>query len=169
MQPATPNREFAFMLHDVARLLRTYADHKAAQFGMTRAQWAVLVRVDRSEGLNQSELAELLDLQPITLTRLLDKLCDSGLIERRPDPADRRAKRLFLTPAAHPLLKQLGRLGEETMADALVGLDGESLQHIVSELAVVKENLRRLIQQRTGHGGRGAAEGTLASEERHYG
>ena len=74
------------MLNDVARLLRTYADYKASQFGMTRAQWAVLVRVDRSEGLNQSELAEVLDLQPITLTRLLDKLCDSGLIERRPDP-----------------------------------------------------------------------------------
>ena len=153
----------------MARLLRTYADHKAAQFGMTRAQWAVLVRLDRSEGLNQSELAELLDLQPITLTRLLDKLCDSGLIERRPDPGDRRAKRLFLTPAARPLLKQLGGLGEETMADALVGLHGDSLQQIVSELAVVKENLRRLIQQRTGHGGRAAAEGTLASEERHYG
>jgi MarR family transcriptional regulator for hemolysin len=157
------------MLHDVARLLRTYADHKAAQFGMTRAQWAVLVRVDRSEGLNQSELAELLDLQPITLTRLLDKLCDSALIERRPDPADRRAKRLFLTPAAHPLLKQLGTLGEETMADALVGVDSDSLQQMVSELAVVKENLRRLIQQRTGHGSRSAAEGTLTSEERHYG
>src|ERR1700730_16237183 len=96
------NREFAFILNDVARLLRTYADYKAAQFGMTRAQWAVLVRLDRFEGLNQSELAHMLDLQPITLTRLLDKLCDSGLIERRPDPADRRAKRLFLTPAARP-------------------------------------------------------------------
>jgi MarR family transcriptional regulator, transcriptional regulator for hemolysin len=63
----------------------------ATQFGITRAQWAVLVRLDRSEGLNQSELAEMLDLQPITLTRLLDKLSDSGLIERRPDPDDRRA------------------------------------------------------------------------------
>ena len=116
MPPPSLNREFAFMLNDVARLLRTYADHKAAQFGMTRAQWAVLVRLDRSEGLKQSELAEMLDLQPITLTRLLDKLCDSGLIERRPDPADRRAKRLFLTPAARPLLERLGALGEETMA-----------------------------------------------------
>jgi MarR family transcriptional regulator, transcriptional regulator for hemolysin len=143
------NREFAFMLNDVARLLRTYADYKAAQFGMTRAQWAVLVRVDRSEGLNQSELAEVLDLQPITLTRLLDKLCDSGLIERRPDPADRRAKRLYLTPAARPLLERLGALGEETMANTLAGVDGESVLQMVSQLAVVKENLRRLIQQRS--------------------
>ena len=145
MPPPSPNREFAFMLNDVARLLRTYADYKASQFGMTRAQWAVLVRVDRSEGLNQSELAEVLDLQPITLTRLLDKLCDSGLIERRPDPADRRAKRLFLTPAARPLLERLSVLGEETIAGALAGVEAESVEQMVSELSVVKENLRRLI------------------------
>jgi MarR family transcriptional regulator, transcriptional regulator for hemolysin len=148
MPSRSPQREFAFILNDVARLLRTYADFKAAQFGITRAQWAVLVRLDRHEGLNQSELAETLDLQPITLTRLLDKLSDSGLIERRPDPEDRRAKRLFLTPAARPLLERLGVLGEETMASALAGVDGMSIEHMVGHLAVVKENLRRLIQQR---------------------
>jgi MarR family transcriptional regulator for hemolysin len=146
-QPSV-NREFAFTLNDVARLLRTYADYKAAQFGITRAQWAVLVRVDRFEGLNQSELADGLDLQPITLTRLLDKLCDGGLIERRPDPADRRAKRLFLTPAARPLLERLSKLGEETMANTLAGVDGASVELMVAKLSVVKENLRRLIQQR---------------------
>ena len=98
--------------------MRTYADHKAAQFGITRAQWAVLVRLDRCEGLKQSELAEMLDLQPITLTRLLDKLDDSGLIERRADPADRRAKRLFLMPAARPVLDRLAALGEDMMGTA---------------------------------------------------
>src|SRR5260370_10500412 len=103
MPQPSKNREFAFILNDVARLLRTYADYKAAQFGMTRAQWAVLVRLDRSEGLNQSELAETLDLQPITLTRLLDKLCDSGLIERRPDPHAPRAHTMVLTSPARPL------------------------------------------------------------------
>ena len=142
------NREVGFMLNDVARLLRTYADHKAAQFGITRAQWAVLVRLERSEGLNQTDLADVLDLQPITLTRLLDKLSDNGLIERRPDPADRRAKRLFLTPAARPLLRQLAELGEETMSSTLTGIERESVERMVSQLAVVKENLRRLIQQR---------------------
>jgi MarR family transcriptional regulator for hemolysin len=131
------NREFGFILNDVARLLRTYADYKAAQFGITRAQWAVLVRLERSD-----------DLQPITLTRLLDKLSDSGLIERRPDPGDRRAKRLFLTPAARPLLKRLAELGEETMTSTLAGIDPESIEKMVSQLALVKENLRRLIQQR---------------------
>ena len=122
------NREFGFILNDVARLLRTYADYKAAQFGITRAQWAVLVRLERSEGLNQTELADMLDLQPITLTRLLDKLSDSGLIERRPDPGDRRAKRLFLTPAARPLLKRLAELGEETMTSTLAGIEPEGIE-----------------------------------------
>jgi MarR family transcriptional regulator, transcriptional regulator for hemolysin len=160
MPPVSRRREFAFMLNDVARLLRTYADHRAAQYGMTRAQWAVLVRLDLSEGLNQSELAETLDLQPITLTRLLDKLCDSGLIERRPDPGDRRAKRLFLTPAARPLLKQLAVLGEETMNSATEGLSQDDIERMVSELATVKDNLRRLIHQRNANAVVGA---------RHYG
>jgi len=148
MLPLSINREFAFVINDVARMLRTYADHKAAQFGITRAQWVVLARLDRSEGLKQSELAEILDLQPISLTRLLDKLCDGGLIERRADPIDRRAKRLFLTPAARPLLDKLGDLGEELMATALSGVGRESVQHMVDELGVVKENLRQAIQHR---------------------
>ena len=152
MPPLSPKREFAFLLNDVARLLRTYAHYRAAQFGITRAQWAVLVRVDREEGLNQSALAETLDLQPITLTRLLDKLCDSGLIERRPDPHDRRAKRLFLMPAARPLLEQLRVLGEETMAEALAGIDRASIDQMIAELSTVKDNLRRLIQQRDAEG-----------------
>jgi len=147
--PRSLNREFAFTINDVARMLRTYADHKAAQFGITRAQWVVLVRLDRSEGLKQSELAEVLDLQPISLTRLLDKLCDCGLIERRPDPVDRRAKRLFLTPAARPLLEKLGDLGEELMATALVGVEAESVERMIGELGIVKENLRQAIAQRS--------------------
>ena len=149
MLPRSLNREFAFILNDVARMLRTYADHKAAQFGITRAQWVVLVRLDRSEGLKQSELAEVLDLQPISLTRLLDKLCECGLIERRPDPVDRRAKRLFLTPAARPLLEKLGDLGEELMATALAGVEAASVERMIGELGTVKENLRQAIQQRS--------------------
>jgi MarR family transcriptional regulator, transcriptional regulator for hemolysin len=147
------NREFGFIINDVARLMRTYADHKAAQFGITRAQWAVLVRLDRSEGLNQSELAEMLDLQPITLTRLLDKLSDSGLIERRPDPDDRRAKRLFLTSAARPLLEQLASLGEDTMASVLEGVTPKDVERMIFQLEVVRDNLRRLIHSRNAAGG----------------
>jgi MarR family transcriptional regulator, transcriptional regulator for hemolysin len=156
LQPISLNREFAFTLNDVARMLRTYADHKAAQFGITRAQWVVLVRVDRSEGLKQSELAEMLELQPISLTRLLDKLCDGGLIERRADPIDRRAKRLFLTPAARPLLEKLGELGEDLMATALTGIERESVERMIAQLGIVKENLRQAIQQRTSADAAGA-------------
>jgi len=155
MLPRSVNREFAFTINDVGRMLRTYADYKASQFGITRAQWAVLVRLDRFEGLKQSELAEMLDLQPISLTRLLDRLCDSGLIERRSDPNDRRAKRLFLTPAARPLLERLGELGEEMMKTALVGVSRESVEQIVAQLAIMKENLRHAIQQRTAEGAPG--------------
>jgi MarR family transcriptional regulator for hemolysin len=140
-------------------MLKTYANHVAGQFGVTRAQWAVLVRLDRFEGLKQSELAEMLDLQPITLTRLLDRLCNNGLIERRSDPNDRRAKRLFLTTAARPLLERLGELGEDMMTTTLNGVSRESVEQIVAQLAIVKENLRQAIAQRSAAGG----------GERHYG
>src|SRR5579863_8872809 len=118
MLPRTLNREFAIVLKDVARMIRTYADQTASQYGVTYAQWVVLARLDRFERLKQSELAEMLDLQPITLTRLLDRLCDSGLIERRADPNDRRAKRLYLTAEARPLLERLGDLGDELVGVA---------------------------------------------------
>jgi len=141
------SRELAFTLNDVARLLRTYADHAARRFGMTRAKWAVLARLDRFEGLKQTELAEMLDLQPITLTRLLDGLADNGLIERRPDPDDRRAKRLYLTPAARPLLERLTDLGEDLMATALAGLNAAEVEAVLGNLTTVKENLRKAIQK----------------------
>jgi MarR family transcriptional regulator for hemolysin len=141
------SRELAFTTNDVARLLRTYADHAARRFGMTRAKWAVLARLDRFEGLKQTELAEMLDLQPITLTRLLDGLADNGLIERRPDPDDRRAKRLYLTPAARPLLERLTDLGEDLMATALAGLNAAEVEAVLGNLTTVKENLRKAIQK----------------------
>jgi MarR family transcriptional regulator for hemolysin len=135
------------MIMEVARLLKTYADQRARQYGMTRAQWAVLFRLDRSEGLKQSELAELLDLQPITLTRLLDRLSDNGLIERRAAPNDRRANRLFLTPAARPLLERLTVLGEDMMGTVLAGLDAKTSERMLRDLGLVKENLRAAINR----------------------
>ncbi len=141
-------RDLAFTINDVGRLLRTYADQKAAQFGLSRAKWAVLARLDRFEGLKQAELADMLDLQPISLTRLLDGLCDNGLIERRPDPDDRRAKRLFLTPAARPLLASLSTLGEDLMATALAGLTAAEEEALLTNLSALKENLRKAIQRK---------------------
>jgi MarR family transcriptional regulator for hemolysin len=142
-QPTT--REIAVNLMDVARMLRTYADQRARQFGISRAQWVVLIRLDRSEGLKQSELAEILDLQPISLTRLLDRLAENGLIERRADPNDRRANRLYLTPAARPLLEQLAKLGLDMMETVLDGLDGKANDRLLRDLALMKDNLRSAI------------------------
>jgi MarR family transcriptional regulator for hemolysin len=142
MRPRSPQREFAFLINDVGRLLRTYADQQARQFGMTRAQWAVLARLEYAEGLKQSELAELLDLQPITLTRLVDRLCTNGLIERRADPADRRAKRLYLTAQARPLMNRLADLGENIMATVLEGLDAAKIEQMTADLSGVRDNLR---------------------------
>ena len=148
--PAQPiNREVAFTIMDVARLLKTFADQQARQYGMTRAQWAVLVRLDRSEGLQQSELAELLDLQPISLTRLLDRLAENKLIERRADPNDRRANRLFLTPAARPLLERLSELGTDMMSTVLEGLDAKTIERMLRDLGLVKGNLRAAIIRNT--------------------
>ena len=139
------SREIAVNLMDVARMLRTYADQRARQFGISRAQWVVLMRLDRSEGLKQSELAEILDLQPISLTRLLDRLAENGLIERRADPNDRRANRLYLTPAARPLLEQLAKLGTDMMETVLDGLDGKANERLLRDLALMKDNLRAAI------------------------
>jgi MarR family transcriptional regulator for hemolysin len=149
LRKLTSNREFAFTLNDVARLLRTYANQRAAEYGITRAQWAVMARLDRSEGLKQAELADMLDLQPITLTRLLDRLSDNGLIERRAGPQDRRAKRLFLTPAARPLLEHLDRLAEELMSTALAGIEPAAVKLMLENLSIAKGNLREAIQNKT--------------------
>jgi len=138
-------REIAVNLMDVARMLRTYADQRARQFGISRAQWVVLMRLDRSEGLKQSELAEILYLSPISLTRLLDRLAENGLIERRDDPNDRRANRLYLTPAARPLLEQLSKLGNDMMDTVLDGLDGKANDRLLRDLALMKDNLRAAI------------------------
>jgi len=150
MPSRSPKREIAFLISDVARMLRTCADQRAAIISMTRAQWAVLVRLERAEGLKQAELADMLDLQPITLTRLVDRLCDSGLIERRSDPKDRRVKRLFLTPAAQPLLDRLHVIGETLMTEVLAGLDDATIKILLEQFGRVKDNLREIIQNKSG-------------------
>src|SRR5258708_291560 len=110
---------FLFTLGELQRLGRGHADKQAARYGITGAQWAVLAKVERSEGMKQSELAELMEMQPITLTRLIDKLCDNGWIERRGDDSDRRVNRLYLRKAARPLLGKLSGLRSELTATAL--------------------------------------------------
>jgi MarR family transcriptional regulator for hemolysin len=125
--------------------MRTLADQRVRVLGMTRAQWAVLARLDRNQGLKQAELAEMLDLAPISLTRLVDRLCKNGLVERRADPDDRRAKRLFLTPKARPVMDRLAQVGERMLNDALAGTHDETLAASVEHLMAVRDNLRDVI------------------------
>jgi len=138
----SPPREIGFALHDVARMLRTYADQRARELGTTRAQWSVLSRLQRCQGASQSELAELLDLAPITLTRLIDKLTAAGLVERRDDATDRRIHRLYLTEKAMPKLEKLGALGEAIMKKALDGLDENAVASMRQGLDRIKANLK---------------------------
>src|ERR1700761_7729727 len=119
MSGGSVDANFLFAMGEVYRLIRIYADKQAARYGITRAQWAVLAKVERTEGMKQTELAEQMEMQPITLTRLIDKLCDAGWIERRGDNTDRRVNRLYLLDAAKPLLTTLAGLKLELTASAL--------------------------------------------------
>lgn len=148
VRPRRPGRELAFAIKDVGRMLSTFADQEISKLhSMTYAQWSVLGRIERHEGLKQSEIAEMLDVQPITLTRLLDKLADNGLIERRPDPQDRRAWRLYLKPAAKPFIEQLDDLGRQLSAKILAGLSGAQVETMLGDLGTIRENLRRALNE----------------------
>jgi MarR family transcriptional regulator for hemolysin len=141
---------FLFTLGELHRLIRAYADKEAARYGITRAQWAVLAKVERNEGLKQTELAEQLEMQPITLTRLIDKLCDNGWIERRGDENDRRVNRLYLRKAARPLLGKLAGLRSELTATALEGINPADAHRLLVQLEAIKENVRNAIQTPAG-------------------
>jgi DNA-binding MarR family transcriptional regulator len=132
---------FGFLLHDTARLLRRDFERRSKGTGLTRAQWAVLAYVARNEGSNQAALADMLEIEPISLVRLLDKLEAAGLVERRPDPADRRVRRLYLTEATGPLLGQLQDLASETRESALAGLSDSERQQLTDLLMKVRANL----------------------------
>ena len=146
MTRGSVDMNFLFSLGELQRLVRAYADKQAARYGITRAQWAVLAKVERSEGMKQTELAELMEMQPITLTRLIDKLCDNGWIERRSDDSDRRVNRLYLRKAARPLLGKLSGLRSEITATALEGIDPSDAQRFLAQLETIKENIRNAIQ-----------------------
>ena len=138
----SPHREFGFLLSDTARALRTVVDQRAREIDMTRAQWSVLARIQRCEGLKQSDLAAQIDVAPITLGRILDKLSAQELVERRSDPADRRVYRLYLTQTALPALEKLSAIGEAVMQEALEGLDDNAIAEFSARLLAIKANLK---------------------------
>jgi len=135
-------RELIFQLVETARLLRTHVDQRARQHGTTRAQWGVLSRLRRHEGLNQATLAELLDMQPISLARLIDRLEEQRFLERRPDKTDRRAHLLHLTPAGRALVDELDAVRGAIAGELLGDVDDAALATTLTTLAGLRERIR---------------------------
>lgn len=133
----------ASILADASRLLRRNFDVRARDIGVTRPQWQVLTVLRRHEGINQGGLAEQLDVEPITVCRMVDRLQEASLVERRADPADRRSWRLFLTPKAHELLGDLRPLADELIEDALEGLALADREALRGMLERIRDNLSR--------------------------
>ncbi|MCL6682304.1 MarR family winged helix-turn-helix transcriptional regulator [Sphingomonas alba] len=130
-----------FEIAETAHALRRAFDRRAATLGVTRAQWKVLFRVDRQPGLRQVELADILDVEPITLCRIVDRLEEAGLVERQRDPADRRAWRLEVTGQAAPLIAKLRALADDLMAEAFAGLSEPELELMRTKLTKIRNNL----------------------------
>jgi DNA-binding MarR family transcriptional regulator len=136
-----PDRNVGFLLHDVSRLIRKRFDRRARAFGLTRAQWRVLVHLAPRQGINQSTLADILELDSVTLGRHVDRLQDTGWLERRADPDDRRAWRLHLTDKARPVLRRMEALALRTQAEAVAGLSGPQLDRLMITLLEIKRNV----------------------------
>lgn len=134
-------RDLLFLLHDVARLLRVDADKRARQHGMTRAQWGILIWLKRQPGISQKELAEFLEVEPITVARLIDRLEARGMVERRPDPRDRRIWRLHLLPPAWAMLDEIDDMRAELTRVLTNGVDAGSLHTMTEALLRMKTNL----------------------------
>lgn len=137
-------RQLIAQLVESSRLLRNYIDHRAKSRGTTRAQWIVLFRLRQQEGLSQVDLADVLELQPISLVRLLDRLVEHGLLERRHDPKDRRANRLFLTPRGRQLVDDLDSLRDEIGKDVLRDLPDDAIKTSLSALREIKDRIKAL-------------------------
>jgi len=135
--------DLLFLLHDVARLLRVDADKRARAHGMTRAQWAILIWLERQPGISQKELAEQLEVEPITVARLVDRLEGRGMVERRPDPRDRRIWRLHLLMPAHAVLRDIAAHRADMTSLVTRGIDEESLTTMTNALARMKTTLTR--------------------------
>ncbi|HVB89674.1 MAG TPA: MarR family transcriptional regulator [Beijerinckiaceae bacterium] len=138
--PALDN-DLLVLLYDVARMVRRRADQMARLRGTTRAQWLVLARLARHPGISQTELAGMVEVEPITVARLIDRLETRGLVERRLDPNDRRLRRLHLTPKAEPLLDEIDSLRASLNAVVTEGLDPSSLACVAETLRRMKANL----------------------------
>lgn len=138
------SRNFGFIIHDVARLLRTTFDRRVKALGLTRSQWWVLNHLFRHNGITQTELAELLEIEKATLGRLLDRLEANGWIRREGHSGDRRAKCVFLTEEVEPAMKSMREAAAQLRRDALSGLSPTQAEQFIDSLLRLKANLVRL-------------------------
>lgn len=130
-----------FLISDVSRLMRRRFDERARVIGVTRAQWRALTALSRHEGINQGGLADMIEVEPITLCRMVDRLEEAGHVERRRDPADRRAWKIYLTDRSRPLLDQLSAVADDLFAVALDGLDDDGREALTASLDLIRRNL----------------------------
>lgn len=135
------DNSFGFVIHDVTRLLRWEFDRQSHDLGLTRALWSVLAHLQRQEGVQQKDLAKVMDIAPITLARHLDKLEKDGWITREDDAVDRRAKRVFLDEKARPMIIALKKLGKKVRKQALKGVNETELDQFMDTLFKIRSNL----------------------------
>jgi MarR family transcriptional regulator for hemolysin len=135
-----PKETLPFEISETAHALRKAFDRRAVGMGVTRAQWKVLFRLERQPGLRQIELADMLDVEPITLSRIVDRLEEAGLVERLADPSDRRAWRLHITAQARPLVEKLHAIADEMIAEAFAGIEPPDIEITRKVLGRVREN-----------------------------
>ncbi|HEY4343147.1 MAG TPA: MarR family transcriptional regulator [Parvibaculum sp.] len=143
--PPKPGWNIGFLISDASRMLRRIFNERVTPMGLTQAQWRALVHLSRNEGLNQVSLSELLEVQPITVARLIDKLVAAGLVERRPDPNDRRAQRLFLTAQAAPVLDHIWEIADETYSVVLAGFSAAERETLLDLLTRMRANTTTLM------------------------
>jgi DNA-binding MarR family transcriptional regulator len=136
-------KELAWEIAETHRAMRRYYDRCASALGVTTAQWRVIAHVGHAPGLKQVELAERLDVEPITAGRIVDRLEEAGLVERQPDPSDRRVWKLFLTRKAEPISHKLRELADDMAAEAFAGFELQDLELMRAQLALVRDNVSK--------------------------
>jgi DNA-binding MarR family transcriptional regulator len=136
-------RAFGFLVHDVSRLIKRRFERRARQMGLpiTRQQAAVVLNIAGNEGVSQAEVAAWLGIEPIALVRMLDKLHEEGLVERRPHPTDRRVRTLWLTPAARPVVAQILAINKAIGEEAFAGMPPQARDTVIDILDGIKGNL----------------------------
>ena len=138
------DRNFGLILHDVAHLLRTTFDRRLRHMDLTRAQWWLLTHLYREDGLTQTELADLMEIEKPSLGRLIDRLETKGWIHRASDPEDRRVNRIYLTEDVKPMIAEMRQQAASLRADALTGLNKKEQERFVDTLLQIKDNLQQL-------------------------